>query len=238
MLVASGADGINKVVDKFIERFPNYSKRQVEIKINELALKEKRNDDSVKVWHIKPEFEFYLHLEEKAPPASALAAPPSKKPGPKGKKATATAADATKEEGGDEDAPAEKDAEEEKEPPSSAKKSAAAAAPKSAKKSPAPKKEKGDGADGAAPPAKTPAKRKAADANIDTTESSLSHKHGDGESDLPSPNPSSSAMKEPRKPKTAFGIFVKSKRGEAEAKLGAESTVSIIPPPPHCRFMY
>jgi hypothetical protein len=201
MLVASGPDGINKVIDKFIEKFSNYSKRQVEIKINEIAVKEKREDDNIKVWHIKPEFEYFLHMEEKAPSPSAVpAAPPAdrKKPGPKKK---------VKTEG--EDDGGEKN-EESKE--KSVKK----------EKTPKPKKEKDESEAHETAPKVTPAKRKAVEANIDTSNNL--------DDDIPSPPPTtpgqSGTAKEPKKSKSAFGLFVKSKRSEAEAKLSSDASVS------------
>jgi hypothetical protein len=69
LLVASGSDGIAKIVGKFIEMFPTVSKRQVEFKINEVAVKEKRATDAQKVWHIKREFEHLLE-DEKEPSTS------------------------------------------------------------------------------------------------------------------------------------------------------------------------
>ncbi len=44
-------------------RHPLFAKRQVELKINELAVKEKRGDDSCKVWHVKAEFAKYLDMD-------------------------------------------------------------------------------------------------------------------------------------------------------------------------------
>ncbi len=49
LLVSAGADGIAKVVDKFISNHAAYPKRQIELKINEIAVKEKRDDDPYKV---------------------------------------------------------------------------------------------------------------------------------------------------------------------------------------------
>lgn len=60
LLKSAGPDGITKVVEKFVARHPVFAKRQVEIKIGELAVKEKKGDDACKVWHIKPEFVRYL----------------------------------------------------------------------------------------------------------------------------------------------------------------------------------
>ncbi len=52
LIAAAGADGINKVVERFVAIHPTISKRQVEIKIMEVAMKEKRPTDITKVhWH-------------------------------------------------------------------------------------------------------------------------------------------------------------------------------------------
>ena len=48
-LVAAGADGVRKVVENFLVYYPSYPKRQVEIRIYEIAVKEKRGQDSNKV---------------------------------------------------------------------------------------------------------------------------------------------------------------------------------------------
>jgi hypothetical protein len=201
MLIASGPDGINKVIDKFIEKFSNYSKRQVEIKINEIAVKEKREDDNIKVWHIKPEFEYFLHMEEKAPsPSAAPAAPPAdrKKPGPKKKVKTEG-------EGGDDGGEKNEESKEK-----SVKK----------EKTVKPKKEKDESEAHESAPKVTPAKRKAVEANIDTNNL---------DDDIPSPPPTTpGTAKEPKKSKSAFGLFVKSKRSEAEAKLSSGASVSEI----------
>jgi hypothetical protein len=66
-LIDSGADGMSKVVDKFLENHPEIPKRQIEIKVNEVAVKEKRDGNSKIVWHIKPEFQQYLQVEFASP---------------------------------------------------------------------------------------------------------------------------------------------------------------------------
>ena len=63
LLDAAGADGIAKVVDKFLALHPTYAKRQIELKIYELATKEKPSDSSKVVWQIKPEYAKYLKME-------------------------------------------------------------------------------------------------------------------------------------------------------------------------------
>lgn len=45
LLKSSGSDGIHKVVKQFLANHPIYAKRQVEIKINEIASKAKHADD-------------------------------------------------------------------------------------------------------------------------------------------------------------------------------------------------
>jgi hypothetical protein len=42
----AGPDGISKVVEKFVVNHPSMAKRQVELKIQEIAVKEKRATDS------------------------------------------------------------------------------------------------------------------------------------------------------------------------------------------------
>ena len=44
----------------FVAAHPEVSKRQVELKIAEIAEKEKRPEDAGKVWHVKVEFEYLL----------------------------------------------------------------------------------------------------------------------------------------------------------------------------------
>ena len=61
LLHVSGADGIIKVQDKFTSLYPYISKRQIELEAQRLAVKEKQGKDSMKVWHIRPE---YKHLLE------------------------------------------------------------------------------------------------------------------------------------------------------------------------------
>ena len=62
IIQSAGQDGINKLVTTFLSSHENVSKRQAEIKINELAVKEKRPEDKYIIWHIRPEFERYLHM--------------------------------------------------------------------------------------------------------------------------------------------------------------------------------
>jgi hypothetical protein len=63
MLKKAGPDGVGKVVNEFTAVHPELSKRQTEMKIAEVAVKEKKGDDVKQVWHIRPEFEHYLTME-------------------------------------------------------------------------------------------------------------------------------------------------------------------------------
>ena len=70
----AGQDGINKLVTTFLATHEGVSKRQAEIKINELAVKEKRPEDKYIIWHIRPEFERYLHMTSSEAAAAGAAA--------------------------------------------------------------------------------------------------------------------------------------------------------------------
>jgi hypothetical protein len=63
LVAESGAEGVSKITEKFIVDHPGLAKRQIDIKINEVAVKEKRDGDSRPVWYINPEWEEYLELE-------------------------------------------------------------------------------------------------------------------------------------------------------------------------------
>lgn len=62
IISVAGPDGVSKIIDKFLEKFPTFSKRQIEIKINEVSVKEKREENTMKVWHIKDEYLKYLDI--------------------------------------------------------------------------------------------------------------------------------------------------------------------------------
>lgn len=49
LLIAAGSDGVIKVIEKFIHNHPLFAKRQIEMKISEIAVKEKRPEDATKV---------------------------------------------------------------------------------------------------------------------------------------------------------------------------------------------
>lgn len=51
------------MIDRFIAKNPQIAKRQVEIKINEIAVKEKRSEDTKQVWHVKDEYLHYLERD-------------------------------------------------------------------------------------------------------------------------------------------------------------------------------
>lgn len=49
ILIKAGPDGIVKVVTSFLQLHPSISKRQIELKVAEIAIKEKRPSDTTKV---------------------------------------------------------------------------------------------------------------------------------------------------------------------------------------------
>lgn len=53
---------MSKIVVPLLESNPTVSKRQTELKINELGLKDKEGDETQKTWKLRPEFERYLHM--------------------------------------------------------------------------------------------------------------------------------------------------------------------------------
>ena len=135
LIQAAKQDGINKLVATFLQSYPNVSKRQAEIRINEAAVKEKRPEDKYIVWHLRDEYEKFVHMTPEEAVAAAANLPPSE------------------------------------------------GAPASAKK------------------------RKVEEHEEETQGSATPGAAGDA--------------KEPKKYKRSFGFFVKAKRGEAEAQLGA-----------------
>eukprot|EP00605_Chrysophyceae_sp_TOSAG23-4_P002848 GSChrysophyteH1.ASY1.ANO1.3137.1 assembled CDS len=64
LLVASQSMGISGVVAQFVAKHPTISKRQIELKIAEIAVKEKHEKDHTKVWHIRPEHNHWLQKED------------------------------------------------------------------------------------------------------------------------------------------------------------------------------
>ena len=56
--------GISGVIAQFVAKHPTISKRQIELKIAEIAVKEKHEHDSTKVWHIRPEFQHLLNMDD------------------------------------------------------------------------------------------------------------------------------------------------------------------------------
>jgi len=156
---SAGSDGINKVVNTFMAMQGNVSKRQIEIKINEIAVKEKRPEDYYIVWHLRDEYAKYLKMTGEQAAAAIASETANKK-----RKATdaSPSADTST-----------------KELASKSTTKGGAAEPKSASK------------DGGA---------------------QQKQKLDDG-------GPSS-ALKEPKRFKTAFGFFVKVMREKAEKQLG------------------
>ena len=72
MVVKAGGDGLAKIVNEFYNAYKDsdgVSKRQIELKINELAVKEKRDEDHKPVWHLRPEFQ---HLYRGKPGGDAV----------------------------------------------------------------------------------------------------------------------------------------------------------------------
>jgi hypothetical protein len=63
LLVESKTIGVGQVTKRFLEWYPSISKRQIELKIAELAVKEKTFEDVTKVWHIRPEYQYMLKYD-------------------------------------------------------------------------------------------------------------------------------------------------------------------------------
>ena len=63
LVVEAGVGGVTNLVLRFHAEHPDVSKRQIEMKIGEIGEKEKRAEDTFKVWHMKPEFEYLLSTE-------------------------------------------------------------------------------------------------------------------------------------------------------------------------------
>jgi hypothetical protein len=98
LLKAAGADGIGKIINAFYANHPHIPKRQVELKIADIAIKEKRPGGADKIiWYVLPEYEKYLHMENFE---SISSEPPEKsaKPASKSKKEKATTSAAVAEE--------------------------------------------------------------------------------------------------------------------------------------------
>ena len=52
----AGADGVARIIERFHERHGQFPKRQIELVIDKLATKEKREGDTAKVWHLHDEY--------------------------------------------------------------------------------------------------------------------------------------------------------------------------------------
>jgi outer membrane biosynthesis protein TonB len=63
IIAKAGQDGLGRIVEEYMNRFPGTSKRQTELKVQEIAIKEKRDNEAYKKWNIRPSFEFYLRGE-------------------------------------------------------------------------------------------------------------------------------------------------------------------------------
>ena len=77
LLLKAGPDGISKVIAPFVAAHPEYAKRQIEFKMHEIGIKEKRPEVCDKIiWHIRDEYKKYLHMEnfvDDTPPQSSRA---------------------------------------------------------------------------------------------------------------------------------------------------------------------
>lgn len=71
IILDSGADGVLKVVERFHERHDSYPKRQIELAIEKLATKDKRENDSSKVWYIRPEYQHFVKFSQSATKAES-----------------------------------------------------------------------------------------------------------------------------------------------------------------------
>ena len=80
LIQSAGQDGINKLVAGFLAKHPKVSKRQAEIKINELAVKEKRADDKYIVWHVRPEYQQFIDMTPEEAAVAAASIVPSEAP--------------------------------------------------------------------------------------------------------------------------------------------------------------
>jgi hypothetical protein len=64
LLIAAGPEGISKVITPFVANHPQYAKRQVEFKMHEVAIKERRPHVSDKIiWHIRDAYTKYIDME-------------------------------------------------------------------------------------------------------------------------------------------------------------------------------
>ena len=96
LLKAAGADGIGKIINAFYANHPHIPKRQVELKIADIAIKEKRPGGADKIiWYVLPEYEKYLNMEnfESSAPSLPEKTAKSASKGKKDKTATPVAED-------------------------------------------------------------------------------------------------------------------------------------------------
>lgn len=189
-LIAAGSDGVVKVIEKFVLNNPSVPKRQVGKKIAEIAIKEKRPEDTAQVWHIKPEFEHYLVSSE-----------PQSKPA-KNSKAMSTLG-----------SPELKKRKSEETTSSDQKGSTKLAAIATlVTKSSAVKRKKSE--DEVFAPAEVSSKSVSLPSNSNTLNSPV--------------EVASVSLKEPKKYKRAFGLFVKERRPEAETKLSDSADTEVL----------
>ncbi|CAM9745440.1 unnamed protein product [Chrysoparadoxa australica] len=75
LVARSGSKGLDRLVTEFVSSHTDISKRQVELRVQEIGFKEKRQGDTRESWYIRPAFQKHLEGEEKeAAPAGNQAA--------------------------------------------------------------------------------------------------------------------------------------------------------------------
>lgn len=56
----AGSEGMARVVEEFVTKYPTISKRQTELKISEVGVKERRQSNATKQWYVRAEFLHHL----------------------------------------------------------------------------------------------------------------------------------------------------------------------------------
>merc|ERR1711871_384995 len=56
----AGSEGMARVVEEFVTKYPTISKRQTELKISEVGVKERRQSNATKQWYVRKKFLHYL----------------------------------------------------------------------------------------------------------------------------------------------------------------------------------
>eukprot|EP01038_Epipyxis_sp_PR26KG_P008238 gene8238-11148_t len=192
LLVGAGQDGVTKVVAALILNHPNISKRQAEITIDKLAVKEKRAEDAYKVWHVKPEYEKFLRMENYDKSISAVMEDSNTAAATSSAKKTTNATV--------------------KNPSSTGKSSNNKSNVNTSTSTPKVVKRKRDD--------KNSSVQEDYDDDEQDGVTGLNDSSQKLSSSTVNNNGNNSALKEPKKYKRAFGFFVKSRRGEAEMQLG------------------